>query len=298
MNPENSCQDYRYETEHFLLRQVKKEDAPELLRCYSDPAAVALMNDDNCVGGFLFRSLEEMETAIHFWNNDVFQYARPAVIDKRTGEAVGTLEIFGGETGVLRVDLRSEYERPKVLRELYSLAMERFPRDFPMGSMVTKAPLSAPARREVLGELGFTGPEEFREYGDYYRLSFAEMRRELGIAVCALACCLCSENRDCPGCREGGCPNHETCVNYLCSRERGVSACWECPDFPCGKGMHGSTRIQAFAKFAREQGVETLLDCLERNRRAGVVYHRPGTLTGDYDLPTEREIFDLLLGDG
>ena len=84
--------DYRYETESFLLRQVKREDAPQLLRCYSDPAAVALMNDDNCIGGFLFKTLDEMEQAIHFWNNDVFQYARPAVIDKGTGETVGTVE--------------------------------------------------------------------------------------------------------------------------------------------------------------------------------------------------------------
>ena len=38
--PKDQCRDYSYESEHFILRQVKKEDAPELLRCYSDPAAV------------------------------------------------------------------------------------------------------------------------------------------------------------------------------------------------------------------------------------------------------------------
>lgn len=285
----NPYRNYRYETERFLLRQVQEEDAPALLRCYSDPAAVERMNADNCLRGFLCETLEDLLAYIRIWQGE--DYARPAVIDKSTGEPVGTLEIFGGETGVLRVDLRSDYERPEVLRELYALAMERFPRDFPMGRMVTKAPPSAPARREVLRELGFWGPEEFRGFGDYYRLTV----RELGIAVCGLACCLCSENQTCPGCQNGGCPGHETCVNYLCSREKGVSGCWECPEFPCGKGMHGNLRIQAFARFAKEHGAEALLECLERNRWAGVVYHRPGGLTGDYDLPTEREIFDLLL---
>ena len=162
--------DYRYETDNFILRQVRNEDAPDLLRCYSDPEAVALMNDDNCVGGFLFETLEQMENAIRFWNNDPFEYARPAVIDRRTGRAVGTLEVFGGETGVLRVDLRADYERPEVLRELFALAAERFPKDFPMGAMVTKAVPGAAVRREVLAELGFSGPEKFREYEDYFRL--------------------------------------------------------------------------------------------------------------------------------
>lgn len=162
--------DYVYETEHFMLRQVRKEDAPALLRCYSDPKAVELMNDDNCVGGFLFTTVEEIERAIHFWNHDPCGYARPAVIDKSTGEPVGTLEVFGGEAGVLRVDLRRDYERPEALRELYSLAVEEFPKDFPMGSMVTKAVPQAAARREVLRELGFSGPESFRGYSDYFRL--------------------------------------------------------------------------------------------------------------------------------
>ncbi len=161
--------EYRYETPRFILRQVVREDAPALLKCYSDPAAVALMNDDNCVGGFLFQTLEEMEQAIHFWNHDVFEYARPAVIDKQTGEPIGTLEVFGGETGVLRVDLRADYEREDVLRELYGLAAQDFMGDFPMGAMVTKAVPDAVARRRVLAELGFAGPESFRGYGHYYR---------------------------------------------------------------------------------------------------------------------------------
>lgn len=289
MSTPNPYRDYQYETEHFLLRQVREEDASALLRCYGDPEAVARMNADNCLRGFLCQTEEDLQAYIAVWQRE--EYARPAVIDKSTGEPVGTLEIFGGETGVLRVDLASGWETSAVLKELYTLAMEKFPADFPMAAMVTKASGEAPLRREVLKELGFAGPEEFRGYGDYYRLAV----RKLGIAYCGLACCLCSENQNCPGCQNGDGPCFSECENFPCVRERGLAGCWECPDFPCGKGMHkNNLRAQAFVKFAKERGVEHLLACLERNRWAGIVYHRPGGLTGDYDLPTEEEIFRRL----
>lgn len=165
---------YRYETAHFILRPVTQDDAPALLKCYSDPAAVALMNDDNCSRGFLCQTLEDLQAYIRIWQSE--DYARPVVLDKQSGEAVGTLEIFGGETGVLRVDLRTDYEREDVLRELYQLALEKLMEDFPMGALVTKAVPAAAARRKVLGELGFSGPEGFRDYGDYYRMPMRRMR--------------------------------------------------------------------------------------------------------------------------
>ena len=37
-----------------------------------------------------------------------------------------------------------------------------------------------------------------------------------------------------------------------------------------------------FTLFIKRYGVEELLDCLERNEKNGVVYHREGVL-GDYD---------------
>lgn len=37
-----------------------------------------------------------------------------------------------------------------------------------------------------------------------------------------------------------------------------------------------------FTVFAKRYGLETLLDCLERNEKNGVIYHREG-LIGDYD---------------
>lgn len=290
MSTVNPYRDYQYETEHFLLRQVREEDGPALMACYSDPEAVARMNADNCLRGFLCQTEEDLQAYIAIWQSE--DYARPAVIDKSTGEPIGTLEIFGGETGVLRVDLASSWEIPAVLKELYTLAMEKFPADFPMGAMVTKAPAEAPARRAVLEQLGFSGPEEFRGYGDYYRLTV----RKLGIAYCGLACCLCSENRDCPGCGQTETPCFAQCENFPCAREKGLSGCWECEEFPCGKGMHGNNpRARAFVQFAKEYGTEKLIECLERNRWAGVVYHHPGQLTGDYDGLSQEAVFGLLL---
>lgn len=37
-----------------------------------------------------------------------------------------------------------------------------------------------------------------------------------------------------------------------------------------------------FTEFAKRYGLEELLDCLERNEKNGVIYHRVGVI-GDYD---------------
>ena len=41
-------------------------------------------------------------------------------------------------------------------------------------------------------------------------------------------------------------------------------------------------KARAFAEYARRYGLDELLDCLERNEQAGIVYHREGIM-GDYD---------------
>ena len=52
------------------------------------------------------------------------------------------------------------------------------------------------------------------------------MKRELGIARCGLACCLCSENVKCRGCRQDGfkdlawCQDAEWCENRKCVIEK------------------------------------------------------------------------------
>ena len=87
------------------------------------------------------------------------------------------------------------------------------------------------------------------------------MKRELGIA-----CCLCSENDSCKGCKSDGFMD----LSWSAIRR-------------CGKGVYAEKiKPRAFAEFAQRYGIEELLDSLERNEQAGMVYHREGIM-GDYD---------------
>lgn len=121
------------------------------------------------------------------------------------------------------------------------------------------------------------------------------MKREKGFAYCGLACCICSENENCVGCRNEGCKDKDWCKNYNCCREKGINGCWECEDFPCQGGMLNKMRIRAFARFIAEYGESELLKNLERNENARIVYHYEGQLIGDYDIPqSEDEIIHII----
>ena len=122
------------------------------------------------------------------------------------------------------------------------------------------------------------------------------MIREQGLAYCGLACCICEQNETCAGCRSDACEGRGWCQNRSCCTEKGLSGCWACDDFPCGKGLLAKTRARAFARFALEYGEGALLDALERNEKAGMVYHYEGQLVGDYDTAdTENGIIGLIL---
>lgn len=107
------------------------------------------------------------------------------------------------------------------------------------------------------------------------------MKRDLGIARCGLACCLCSENDHCSGCNSGECPDKEWCENRKCSIQNNLNYCFECSE-DCRKGLLEKIKPYGFTQFAKEYGIKYLLDCLERNEKIGVVYHRTG-ISGDYD---------------
>jgi hypothetical protein len=122
------------------------------------------------------------------------------------------------------------------------------------------------------------------------------MNKEKGIAYCGLACCICSENQNCPGCRNDGCKDKEWCISFNCCKQKGLNGCWECTEFPCSNDMLDKLRVRTFIKFIAEYGEEKFMDCLERNEKNGVVYHYDGQLIGDYDIPTtEGEIKKMIL---
>lgn len=107
------------------------------------------------------------------------------------------------------------------------------------------------------------------------------MRREMGIARCGLACCLCSENVRCGGCNSEDCPESAQCENRICSVKKGLSHCCACEE-DCQKGLLQKIKPYGFTLFAKRYGIDKLLDCLEENERRGIVYHREGIM-GDYD---------------
>ena len=108
-----------------------------------------------------------------------------------------------------------------------------------------------------------------------------KMKRELGIARCGLACCCCSENDRCPGCRADSCPGSHWCENRRCSIEKGLEGCYAC-ETDCRKGMLQKRKPHVFSLFIRRYGKDALLDRLEQNEAAGVVYDHNG-IRGDYD---------------
>ncbi|MGI6201409.1 MAG: GNAT family N-acetyltransferase [Christensenellales bacterium] len=152
---------HTYRTDHFLLRPVRLEDAQDLLACYSDPAAVALMNADHCTGDFFYTTLAQMQEEIAFWlsPSEARIYDRLTVLAQPQGRAVGTIEVCYGH-GMLRIDLAAAWERADCLEELLRLACERFYTDFHTRALVTKAIPAARARRNALAAAGFVPMDE------------------------------------------------------------------------------------------------------------------------------------------
>jgi [ribosomal protein S5]-alanine N-acetyltransferase len=123
------------QTEHFLLRLIQESDAVDLLECYSDPMAHRFFNADHCTNNFRYETVGDMAVCIRFWLDEYKKksFVRFAVVDKQTGRAIGTVEMFStpdflpeGDGGVLRIDLASRFETAELLSELLRLANERF----------------------------------------------------------------------------------------------------------------------------------------------------------------------------
>ena len=90
-----------FEDENFLLRFVRKEDAEDLLEVYGDKNALPFFNGDNCHGdNFHYTTLERMREAVDFWLESYEKkwFVRWAVVEKLSGTAVGTAELFRRES--------------------------------------------------------------------------------------------------------------------------------------------------------------------------------------------------------
>ncbi|MEE1250070.1 MAG: GNAT family N-acetyltransferase [Lachnospiraceae bacterium] len=159
------------ESERFLLRSLNdKKDAEDLLKVYSDEKAVPFFNTDNCHGeDFHYTTMEQMKKAMEFWKFSYQQkfFVRWAIEDKKKKEVIGTIELFHRSAndyydccGLLRLDLRSDYEIAEDITEVLSAILPKVKEMFLCDKIATKAVTAAKERAGALETLGFQPSEE------------------------------------------------------------------------------------------------------------------------------------------
>lgn len=169
----------------YNLRAVNKQaDADDLLNVYSDEKAVPLFNSDNCNGeDFYYVTMEQMKQAIDFWE---FSYqnkyfVRWVIVDKKVEKVIGTMELFNRRSedyfdncGLLRLDLRSDYEVQDCIESILGIIVPRAKEMFGCDKIATKAIPVAKERIVALEHMDFCLSDESlvghdgTRYGSYY----------------------------------------------------------------------------------------------------------------------------------
>ena len=178
MNIYQTCPETQ--NERFLLRLAKEQDCKDLLKVYSDVKAVPLFNGDNCNGDdFHYTTLERMQQAMSFWiwSYENGWFVRLSIVDITAACAVGTMELCyrdSEDTGVLRLDLRSDYESEAVISQILGLVVEPAYDWIGCSRLITKARPIAGERIKALTAFGFSPAgapligHDGTEYGDYF----------------------------------------------------------------------------------------------------------------------------------
>ena len=176
-----------FEGKNFCLRGIMPSDAEDLLQVYSDEKAVPFFNSDNCHGdNFHYTTIECVHEAIRFWlwSYENRYFVRWSIIKKKKGTAVGTIELFHRDSeledydnsGLLRLDLRGDYEKADVITEIWELIQESTYELFECDKIVTKVKPFADERIEAVTTMGFKQAHEVligdhgEELNDYYVL--------------------------------------------------------------------------------------------------------------------------------
>lgn len=163
----------------ITLRQTNMNDAEELLECYSDEKAVTFFNSDNCDGDdFHYTTIERMKQAIDFWNLSYKNkyFVRWTIIFNDTKEKIGTVEMFHrveddefNHYGVLRIDLKSNYETKLVIENILEIVNENFYKVFNVEAILTKSIPDATERINSLLQKGYRPiNRKFMIYDDYF----------------------------------------------------------------------------------------------------------------------------------
>lgn len=159
----------RLESENFIIRLFQYEDCDDLLKVYSDKNALPFFNSDNCDGdNFYYATKERMAEAISFWKMayDNGWFVRLSIVDKSVSSVIGTVELClrvsedeFNNMGILRVDVRSDYEQEDVLYDVFSLVTPKLEEMLGCNGVITKAPIYAVERIKAIQKAGFTKSE-------------------------------------------------------------------------------------------------------------------------------------------
>lgn len=178
INPYKECPILK--SKRFIYRQVRVDDAEDLLECYSDRKSVKIFNSDNCPIDFYFDDQKELSKLIDFWLKEYSYggYVRFAVVNMTSQKAIGTIEIFAkkekyekyGSIGVLRLDLSSKYENEESITDIMEMIEEYFGKIFGIDSIITKAVPYAKERVEILMKRDYTllTNSDVTKYDNYY----------------------------------------------------------------------------------------------------------------------------------
>ncbi|MBP3701900.1 MAG: GNAT family N-acetyltransferase [Lachnospiraceae bacterium] len=157
------------ENDRFLLRLTTEEDCDDLLAVYSDKLALPFFNSDNCHGdNFYYVTRERMAEALGFWkySYDNGWFVRLSIIDKATYRVIGTVELClrvsedaFDHMGILRVDVRSDYEEDTALYDIFSLVTPHMSEMLGCSGVITKAPIYAVDRIQTVKRAGYVKSE-------------------------------------------------------------------------------------------------------------------------------------------
>lgn len=157
------------ENDKFIIRLFQDEDCDNLLTVYSDKNALPFFNSDNCDGdNFYYATKERMAEAIGFWqmSYDNGWFVRMSIVDKLVKSVIGTVELCVrvsedefNNMGILRVDVRSDYEQEGTLYDIFSLVTPKIEEMLGCKGVLTKAPIYAVERIKAIQKVGFVKSE-------------------------------------------------------------------------------------------------------------------------------------------
>lgn len=185
MNVYETCP--TFESKHFKIRRIEETDAKDLMEVYSDLNALPFFNSDNCHGSnFYITNQVDMKNTIRYWLMEYFEtqgFVRFSIVDKGIEKCIGTIEMFHrlaedafNHCGVLRLDLRSDYEKENPIKEILSLVTSPFFDWFSCDKIITKAANYAIERTKALKTCGYSLSNDalvgnYRTYYDYWMIT-------------------------------------------------------------------------------------------------------------------------------